>query len=152
MLSLMVLGACDSPTDKGDPIAFENLVEASHLQIPFVGTEVIRDSTRFNYLWQQYQSPYDEDGKLPPPDIDFDEKMILAVYYGRINSRACGPVNTIEGVYEKSGVIEVHISDFDYADFFPCEAGAYPMQMVLIPISDLPVIFKGDVPVQEDPS
>ena len=76
-MTLIVLGACDSPTANGTPIPFENIEEAWNFQIPFTGTEVIQESTRLAYLWEHYWFTQNGQGeKTPLPYIDFEQKII----------------------------------------------------------------------------
>lgn len=149
---LIVLGACDSPTANGTSIPFENIEAAPNFRIPFAGTEVIQDSTRLVYLWEHYWNRYNEHGeKTPLPYIDFEKKMVLAVFYGSGYSGCSDVVGIIEDVIKKSGIIEVHIGVLHIEDLGPCDAVINPLQMVKIERSDSPVIFKGEIPIQRSP-
>ncbi|MCH7859945.1 MAG: hypothetical protein IID14_09665 [Candidatus Marinimicrobia bacterium] len=151
-LTLILLGSCDSPTKPGTPLPFDNIEEAANFQIPFAGTEVIQESARLAYLWEQYWFTYNEQGeKTPPPYIDFEQKVVLAVFYGSGYSGCSNFVETIEAIIEISGNIEVRIGPLTSEDLGPCDAVIFPLQMVEIERSDLPVIFKGDIPYQRYP-
>ncbi len=151
-LTLILLGSCDAPSEKGTPFPFENIEEARNFHIPFAGTEVIQESTRLAYLWEHYWFSRNGQGeKTPLPYIDFEQKMVLAIFYGTGYSGCSNFVETIEAIIEISGNIEVRIGPLTNEDLGACDAVIDPLQMVKIERSDLPVIFTGEIPYQRNP-
>ncbi|MBW8003652.1 MAG: hypothetical protein FVQ80_16850 [Planctomycetes bacterium] len=148
---LILLGYCDSPTKPGTPIPFENIEGAGRFNVPEAGTEVIKDNAAWINLWENYWNAFNGGGKTPPPSVDFERKMVIAIFYGADGAAYTGCQNfveTIEDIIEKSGKIEVRIGPLTLEDLGPCDAGLYPLQMVKIERSDLPVIFTGEIPYQ----
>ena len=149
-LTLILLGSCDSPMETGTPIPYENIEEATLFRVPTAGTEVIQDSARWMNLWEHNWHVYDGQGdKTPPPDIDFEQKMVIAVFYGSGYSGCENFVEAIETIIEISGKIEVRIGPLTRRDLGMCDAVINPLQMVEIERAGLPVIFEGDVPYQQ---
>lgn len=150
-MTLILLGSCDAPSEIGTPLPFDNIEEAASFNIPTAGTEVIQDSARWINMWEQYWNRYNEQGKTTPPYIDFEQKMVVAVFYGYGYSGCSNAVETIEAIIEISGEIEVRIGPLTGEYPVNCDAMILPLQMVEIERSDLAVIFKGRIPYQRYP-
>lgn len=118
-----------------------------------IGTEVIRDETHWRRLWEDYWTISDADGPTPPPEINFEEEMVVAAFWGDDYSGCDNAVPLIEKVEEScpllcgSNTIMVHLKPLP-DDLGPCRAVIAPIHMVRIPKSDAPVVFVGAVPGQ----
>jgi hypothetical protein len=153
VMFVFVLVSCESDisnTNIGkaeNPIHFEDIEAARSFTVTTPGTAVIKDDAAWTDLWEQYWNTYDGQGrKTPPPRIAFDEEMVLAVFYGSGYSGCSNRVDVIEDVVHTWKRIEVRIGSLSFDDLGPCTAIVYPLQMVKVRRSGLPVVFVGDIP------
>lgn len=143
---VIILGqiSCSSHPAEVTPLPFENLTEAEYFTVPHPATVVIENDAAWNQLWENYWIKYDSLGKTPPPAVDFEEDMVIAVFWGCNYSGCRFWVEAIERIITRSGRIEVHVGplpDLGYCDMIVC-----PLQVVKMRKSDFPVVFVGDLP------
>ncbi len=147
---LPVLFGCDNASVEDEELTssvmtFETIEEAAGFVVNTPGTEVIRAEQPWAVLWDDAWSITNEDGvKTPPPSIDFNTKMVIAVFWGSGFSGCSNGVQAIETIVQRQGEIVVLVGPLP--DLGLCDAIVYPIQMVQIDHSDLPVVFEGEVP------
>lgn len=103
---------------------------------------VLRTQEEFSDFWDRFTSQMLPENKPPLPEVDFSKDMILVSTMGQ--RPTSGPYWTfIDGACEFDGQIEVFVSDVDSPS---CVGGfttlSFPADAVLIPRSDLPVVFR----------
>lgn len=112
-------------------------------RLPDTIRRVIRDETSFAQAWAQATSALDD--PPPPPEIDFNEKMIVFVGAGRSNPGDGIQVDSV-GFRRESDprnpdreieVIYFVVRTIVEPDPFPGES--YPIEIVRVDRSDLPV-------------
>ena len=149
----LLLGAfawtgCDrTPLEEPDPsvIRFETIAGADGFVLTHPGTQVLREAPLWQTLWGSTWSITDAQGvKTPPPEIDFARKMVIAVFWGEGYSGCSNSVEAIETIIQRDGELVVLVGPLP--DLGPCDAIVYPVHMVQLDQSDLPVVFEGDVP------
>jgi hypothetical protein len=147
VLFVLALASCESDTDTVVPIPFENVEEADRFAVTLPGTAVFRDDAAWTTLWEQYWNVYDGQGqKTPPPRINFEREMVIAVFYGSGFSGCSNWIEVIEGVVKTPGQIEVRVGPLPVEDLGPCLAIVHPLQVAKVRRSSLPVVFTGEVP------
>jgi hypothetical protein len=135
---------------RGRPVAVSRLeyggIKRSGTRIPFTngGPQerariVFRDRAEFDKFWQQtFNSPT---YKAPPPEVDFSRDMLIVAAMGAQPS----PVYTIivESACEVDNKLEVLVHSTDYS-LCGAQLGVVvqPMDMVRVPKTDLPVVFR----------
>ena len=148
VMFVLVLVSCES--DIGDPetpVRFEDIEAANSFAVTAPGTAVFRDDAAWTALWEQYWITYDgQGGKTAPPRIGFDKDMVIAVFYGSGYSGCSNRIEVIEEIVETPRRIVVRIGSLSVEDLGPCDALVYPLQMVKVRKSSLPVVFVGEVP------
>lgn len=125
------------------PLPFENFTEAEYFRVQYPATVVIKDDAAWNQLWEDYWTRQDSLGRTPPPAVNFEEDMVIAVFWGCGYSGCYWWVEAIERIIIRSGRIEVHIAPLP--DLGDCEMIVCPIQVVKLEKSDFPVVFLGDV-------
>lgn len=142
LIMLGQISSCSNPAEV-TPLSFENFTEAEYFRVRHPATFVIKDDTAWNQLWEDYWTRQDSLGRTPPPAVDFEEDMVIAVFWGCGYSGCYRWVEAIERIITRSGRIEVHIGplpDLGYCDMIVC-----PLQVVRMRKSEFPVVFIGDV-------
>jgi len=146
LLWAMAWGGCDrAPLEDSDPrlVLFETIEGADGFVLTSPGTQVFREEAFWRTLWGSTWSITDGQGvKTPPPEIDFDHKMVIAVFWGEGYSGCSNGVEAINTIIERDGELVVLVVLLP--DLGPCDAVVY--QMVQLDQTDLPVVFEGDVP------
>jgi hypothetical protein len=144
---LIMLGqiSCGSNPAEVTPLPFEDLTEAEYFTVPHPATVAIKDDAAWNQLWEDYWTRQDSLGKTPPPAVDFEQDMVIAVFWGCSYSYyGCYSwADAIERIITRSGRIEVHVGPLP--DLGGCDMNVCPLQVVKMRKSDLPVVFIGDV-------
>ncbi|MBN4080917.1 hypothetical protein JYT44_00995 [Caldithrix abyssi] len=144
---MFMLISCDSPSEIETPLSFENMEEAKNFDVTEAGTKIFRGNVAWTGLWKHYWNVYNSQGeKTPSPSVDFEREMVIAVFYGSGYSGCSNSIEVIEDIFNKSGKIEINIGSFSLEDLGLCRTLVYPLQMVIVERSDLPVVFKGEVP------
>ena len=148
LISLVVImlgqiSSCSNPAEV-TPLPFENFTEAEYFRVPHPATFVIRDDAAWNQLWENYWTRDDSLGRTPPPTVDFEEDMIIALFWGCGYSGCHSWAEAIERIITRSGRIEVHVGPLP--DLGNCDMIVCPIQVVRMRKSDVPVVFIGDVP------
>ena len=147
VLTIFMLISCDSPNEIETPLLFENIIEAEHFDVTEAGTKVFRNKIEWTNLWEQNWNLYNSQGeKTPPPSVDFEREMVIAIFYDSGYSGCSNWTEVIEEVYKKSGKIEIHIGSLILEELGSCRTIVYPLQMVKMEISNLPIVFNGEVP------
>ena len=142
--------SCDNASLEDDAgafrvMTFETIEGADGFVLTTPGTEVIRAEGSWDALWDNAWSITNAQGvKTPPPTIDFTTKMVIAVFWGDGFSGCDNGVQAIETIVQREGEIVVLVGPLPELGL--CEAIVYPVQMVQIDRSDLPVVFEGEVP------
>lgn len=150
LLLLVAMVRCDTtpaddPTTAPSVLRFETIEAAAGFAVPTPGTAVIRTQQVWRELWNTTWSITSADGvKTPPPAIDFNRTMVIGVAWGRRPSGCSNSVEAIQTIIQRAGEIIVLIGPLP--ELGPCDAIVYPVQMVVVNQSDLPVIFEGIVP------
>ena len=145
--TLLLLASCNNA---GTEVPY--LVELPHADVPHygffdvprAGTEIIREDSTWLRYWRDYWGSTDSTGKTSPPSIDFNQNMVVAVFYGRGYFGCHNYQNVIQGIWKSSESLTVKIGPLPSLGY--CDAGIMPLQMVTIPKSNLQVLFVGDVP------
>ena len=152
----LALMRCDSASVEdqlGEPsvVVFENLDGAEGFVQVTPGTEVIHDEAAWTALWEATWSITNGDGiKTAPPAVDFGRKMVIGVFWGDGFSGCSNGVEAIETIVQREDEIVVVVGPLP--DLGLCDALVYPVQMVQMDRSGLPVMFEGTVPGQSGTS
>jgi len=101
---------------------------------------VIRNSERFNDLWEQIVGPRED--KPGPPEVDFSREMLIVAAMGERPSG--GYEIVITGACEVDNQLEVHVRSSDYTKCGGMQTAVLtaPVDIVRLPKSDLPVVFR----------
>ncbi|MCP4545221.1 MAG: hypothetical protein GY835_01995 [bacterium] len=125
----------------GTPVPFQNILSQCSFTVNDPATSVYMDSTTWGQLWSQYCGAYEV------PAVDFDSEMVLAVFYGGGSYSGCQSwVEVIVSITATDDQIVVNIGPLDEDQLGACDGMAFPIQLVRIDRSDLPVVFTGNLP------
>ncbi len=137
---LLLVSSCDlfkDDSDKGVPLAFEAIEEVDGLRIVEPGTAVFRDQPSWEALWPILPNH-------SAPAVDFDQYILIGVFWGAGYSGSWNRVEAITGILEFRDRIEVTIGTS--LDVGPGDALVYPIEVVRVERRELPIVFKGEVP------
>jgi hypothetical protein len=103
---------------------------------------VIKNQDQYNEFWKQFTAPILPGNWVPPmPELDFTKEMLIVSAMGQRPSS--GFYTIIDGACEADGKLEIFISNLEGGG---CGAAlavvTSPADAVLIPRSDLPVVFR----------
>jgi hypothetical protein len=103
---------------------------------------VIKSQEEFKDFWHRFTSQMPPDSKAPMPEVDFSKHMIVVSAMGQRPTSGRYQI-FIDGACEVDGRVEVFVSNVDNPK---CIGGfttlSYPADAVLIPRTDLPVVFR----------
>ncbi len=128
-------------------VPFKDVEDYEHFFVQERGPAVFTSEAQWMHSWELYWNLYDGHGnKIPPPEIDFADQMVLGVFWGG-ECRFSGCTNkspSIESVWIENDTLKVQVGPM--RDLGPCDMCVSPLHMVQIERFDLPVRFVGDVP------
>jgi hypothetical protein len=105
---------------------------------------VIKSRDEFTDLWKRLSDRVPPGQSVPPPPkIDFWRDMVVVVAMGA--RPTSGYWTIIDGVCEVDGQIEVFVSNVEgsvCAGYGQMPAVMYPADAILIPHTDLPIVFR----------
>lgn len=127
--------ACNSNPGNSTDIEFENLDIARYITPGEEGATVIRNLAEWDYFLSKH---YYGDMVIEPP-VNFEEKTIIAVYWGCGYSGCANITESIKSVRLKPNVVVVDVGPV--SDLGSCEMVVCPIQMVVIDRIDAPVSF-----------
>lgn len=152
-ISVILLGgiaifACQSSKNiaiQSKPIDFRNIDEAGNYNVTQRGISIIKNQEEWMELWQKYWNRFSGTGeKTPPPAVDFENRIVIVVHWGQGYSGCSNGVDVIQRIERIEDSVNVVIGELP--DLGPCDMDVYPIQMVEIPTTDLPVRFSGATP------
>lgn len=148
LLPLICLG-CDrdlvSPEEGPQGrVPFQNIEEAGGFKLTRPGTQILRTQGFMQTLWGTSWTVVDARGeKTPPPAIDFEKKMVIAVFWGDGFTGCGNGVQAIEAIYRRDDEVVVELGALHLGT---CQEEVFPVQMVQINHTDLPIVFEGNTP------
>lgn len=103
---------------------------------------IIKSQEEFSDFWGRFTSQWRSNSVVPQPEVDFSKHMVVVSAMGQ--RPTSGPYWTfIDGACEVDGQVEVFVSNVDNPK---CLGGftilSFPADAVLIPRTDLPVVFR----------
>ena len=102
---------------------------------------VVKNQDQYNEFWKQLIAPIAPGKWIPPmPEIDFSKEMLVVSAMGPRPSTGYGTV--IDGACEADGQLEIFISTLDVQCGAALAVITYPADAVLMPRSDLPIVFR----------
>jgi hypothetical protein len=129
----------------GLQIEFADIEAAGSYNVPLKGTSLIKSEAEWNEWWEKYWNRFSGSGeKTPPPAIDFEKRMVIIIHWGAGYSGCSNKVDVIERIQVMNDSLNVVVRDLPFLG--PCDMEVYPLQMVEIARSNLPVRFTGSVP------
>lgn len=135
--------------DRGEPVSYDQVEKASGLHVRKSQTRVFRDSASWGQFWNEHISLFDENHQLyPPTPVNFDHRIVVAVFWGCHYVGCRDSVNAINGIYKVGDQVKVRIGSLP--DLGPCRATQLPVQVVTIPRTKKAIEFVGKVPEQRD--
>jgi|GEM_PF-2973191 len=142
-ITAILLTCGDNPTGRL-PGIYENFPEAQHFDVPEPGIIIFTDNEAWLEFHDRYWNLYDNTGKTDPPDVDFENETVIGVFWGT-QSRGCYDwVNCMRVVYVAGDFMEIYVAPLP--DLGPCDALAYPLQMIKIKMTYIHTRFIGNVP------
>lgn len=133
--------------DRGEPVSYDQVEKASGLHVRKAQTRVFRDSADWATFWNEHISLFDENHQLyPPTPVNFNRRIVVAVFWGCHYVGCRDSVNAIDGIYEVDDQVKVRIGSLP--DLGPCRAIQLPVQVVTIPRTEKPIEFISKVPEQ----
>ncbi len=143
----LLLGACDLLSgvngSKGQPLEFETVERVEYLDVRERQTVVFRRETDWVNFWNAHVDSVETNGDPSPPEIDFDQNMVLGLFWGQ-TSGCTSMVEAIEAVRVKEKNVVVRVDD--WTDGATCMALVQPRQVVKTRATNRSVQFEGDTP------
>ncbi len=128
---LFVWGGCARQEQR--EVDFETLSAGYYSQVSEPSHYVIEDQQEFQQVWGKI-----EEGS--PPDINFENHMVVAVFQGE--KPTGGFEITIESVIEANGRLQVYVQETAPGpDDMVTQALTYPYHMVRVDAAEKPVDF-----------
>lgn len=128
-------------------VCFNDVEGYGNFHVPQSGTKVITSDSEWESFWNLYWNQFGGSGhKTPPPEIDFDHEMVIAVFWGG-NCSYSGCTNespSIESILVVGNTLYIIVGEM--ADLGPCEMCVAPLHLIRTEKSNLPVRFIGNVP------
>ncbi|MFQ6103166.1 MAG: hypothetical protein ACE5OP_02610 [Candidatus Glassbacteria bacterium] len=125
-------------------VAFKNVENYGNFDVTEKGSSVIESESEWLRLWNRYWNVYDRSGdKVPPPEIDFDKKMVIGIFWGD-ECKYSGCTNespSIESVFITHDTLIVHVGKL--APLGNCLRCVHPLHLIELERNDLPVRFLG---------
>ncbi|KPJ96559.1 MAG: hypothetical protein AMJ53_00270 [Gammaproteobacteria bacterium SG8_11] len=146
----LLLIACQSLRTKtkqrlSQQIEFADVEAAGSFDVPLKGTAIITNEAEWNEWWIKYWNLFSGSGqKTPPPAVDFEKKMVIAMHWGAGYSGCSNKVDAIERIQIINDSLNVVVKSLPFLG--PCDMEVFPLQMVEIARSNLPVKFSGSFP------
>jgi hypothetical protein len=128
-------------------IAFKDVENYGIFQVIVNGTKVVNTESEWLNLWKLYWNNFDGNGnKTPPPQIDFDSKTVIGVFWGdECTYSGCQNESpSIKSIFIYSDTLYVDVGEL--VDLGFCDACVKPLHLVEIDKQILPVKFIGYVP------
>jgi hypothetical protein len=105
---------------------------------------VIKNRDEFGDFWKRLTARIPPGNSIPPPpEIDFSKEMVVVTAMGR--RPTTGYWTIIDGACEVDGQVEVFVSNVEgsaCAGYGQFPAETYPADMVRLPQTDLPIVFR----------
>ncbi len=139
---LMVISGCSAITKKTGSVEYATIVESGWVRKSEPGTLVLRTQKE----WQEFWAPFvvnEED----IPYLDFESSVAAAIFWGAGFSGCQSRVEAVDRVELRSDSLIVHIGELP--SLGPCKALVTPIQIIRINHPDNPIVFTGQVPVNE---
>lgn len=143
LMATLLVSCMDTGTEPSK-IVFRNVEGYEKFFVPGAGTAVIKDDSTWLRYWRDYWNVYSDTGKVPPPTIDFNKAMVVAVFYGAKYGGCSNKVEVIKDVRLDKNYIRVQLGSLPFLGL--CRRVVAPIQMVEIPKSTRQVVFAGNVP------
>lgn len=147
LLCMLLLTSCDllsgQTGQKGGALDFENVKEARYLNVQNAQTAVFRTEAEWDAFWNAHVDTQEGADTPPPPQINFDEHMVIGLFWGTITG-CSGEVDAIQDV--RAGGNEIVVRAEDWTSGATCMALVQPRQVIKIAQTDRPVTFRGEIP------
>lgn len=147
VLGALLLGAYDLlfgvNGSAGHPLKFENVERVEHLDVRERQTVVFRTETEWVNFWNTHVDSLGENEESSPPEIDFDQNMVLGLFWGRTTG-CTSLVNAITAVRVRKKNVIVQVND--WTDGTICQIFVQPKQVIKTSATNRPVRFEGDTP------
>lgn len=130
-------GCVDPSAAPAGPVTFETIEQGQQSGIEERRTVVVRNQSAFQTLWLEHKS--DAEGDPGIPDVDFDKRMVVAVFKGQSPDGCHGA--EITNITGENGTLVVEGEWFN-VDAAACTAQVtYPFHVVELDRAEVPVEF-----------
>lgn len=140
-----------APDIQARSIGFQYLPDFENFFVTTPGVVLFRDEASWLELWDDTWTESDANGKTPPPEVDFSQDMVLAVFYGEGYSGCEQRTELVAEVEETCPLVcdnnfmRVTLRELP-DDLGACRQALAPLSMVVLPRSDLELIVQGPSP------
>ena len=146
-LSVTLLISCHR-TDyrNGETLLFQDITEAASLKVYDAQTAVFESEDSWEDFWEENVPGIGSaDKRPPPPAVNFDENILIAVFWGGNGYGGCTSyAKAIQKVKSSNAMVSVHVGKLP--DLGPCRMIVHPLQVIKVESTGLAVVFKGHVP------
>lgn len=136
LLPLAVASACVSPGTLAEPVSFDRLLSSQQSEMVETRREVLRDPEAFAASWSKL-------GRFaPPPErptLDFSRQQVILVAMG---TQPCVARVSVLAVERSGRELVVRILEAPPGASCVCVVDTRPVDVVVLPRSDLPVRFE----------
>ena len=148
-MALVGSAACTTsdPTNQVQyfPLVYSDFSPAQPLVVPTPGTQAFRDQASWDLFWQAHTTLAG-----PAPVVDFNQEMLIAVFWGSQGTGCFDFVNAIANVQARvNGLNTLGVIEVDVGPLPPlgsCTTPVNPFQVVTVEATISQVDFVGMVP------
>ena len=102
---------------------------------------VVKNRDELSDFWKRLTAVFPPSGWVPPiPEVDFSKDVVVVTAMG--SRPSSGYWTIIDGACEVDGQVEVFVTNVDDANCGALGVVTYPADAVLIPKTDLPIVFR----------
>ncbi|MGB7441581.1 MAG: protease complex subunit PrcB family protein [Coleofasciculaceae cyanobacterium] len=141
----LVWGCSPSESGAASQTKFENLEQKYYSAIEEPFETVIKDKSSWDNFWSKLQGNQSE--TLPPPPVDFTEKMVVGVGLGTRNTGGY-EIQIQEITVSNAQILVEYVERQPATNCMTTQALTQPYQLVLVDQSDLPVEFNSQTEIK----
>jgi len=140
-----------APAIEAKAAPFDLVPNFEHFQVTEPDIRTYRTQAEWLALWETAWTLSDDQGRTPPPEVDFGRFMVIAVFYGSGYSGCSPRVELVEKLEETcpiacgSNSLRMTLRPLP-DDLGGCREAVTPLTMIMLEQSDLPLLVEGPRP------
>ncbi len=133
-------GADDDPDNGAGEVPFETIEQGQSSGIQERSEHVVRSQDAWEALWANHSA--DDGNEDEPPEVDFSQRMVVAVFKGQSSNACHGAEVTNVTASEGGDELVVAGEYYEITDAYCAEVLTYPFHIVAVDQTDGEVTFE----------